>query len=48
MTEQLFEDALEAIVKGDAEKATEVAKRGLDEGIDPLELMEKGFVHGIN
>lgn len=48
MTETLFEDALEAIVKGDAEKATEVAKRGLDEGIDPLELMEKGFVPGIN
>ncbi len=48
MTEKLFEDALEAIVKGDAEKATEVAKRGLDEGIDPLELMEKGFVPGIN
>jgi trimethylamine corrinoid protein len=48
MTEKLFEDALEAIVKGDAEKATEVAKRGLDEGIDPLELMGKGFVPGIN
>lgn len=48
MTEKLFEDALEAILKGDAEKATQVAKQGIDEGLDPLELMEKGFVPGIN
>ncbi|HEA69189.1 MAG TPA: dimethylamine corrinoid protein 3, partial [Desulfobacterales bacterium] len=48
MTEKLFEDALEAILKGDAEKAAQVAKQGIDEGLDPLELMEKGFVPGIN
>jgi len=48
MVEKLFEEALEAILKGDAEKAAEVAKRGLDKGIDPLELMDKGFVPGIN
>ncbi len=48
MTEKIFEDALEAILKGDAEKATQVAKQGIDEGLDPLELMDKGFVPGIN
>lgn len=48
MTEKIFEDALEAILKGDAEKAVQVAKQGIDEGLDPLELMEKGFVPGIN
>lgn len=48
MTEKLFEDALEAILKGDAEKVAQVAKQGIDEGLDPLELMEKGFVPGIN
>ena len=48
MVEKLFEEALEAILKGDTEKAAAVAKRGLDKGIDPLELMDKGFVPGIN
>ena len=48
MTEKIFEEASEAIVKGKAEKAVELAKRGIDEGIDPLVLMEKGFIPGIN
>ena len=48
MAENLFEEASEIILKGDAEKAVEIAKRGLDEGIDPLEFMEKGFIPGIN
>jgi trimethylamine corrinoid protein len=48
MTEKIFAEAIEAIVSGDVEKATEVAKRGLAEGIDPLELMTSGFIPGIN
>ena len=48
MSEKLFEEAAEAILKGEADKAVDLAKRGIDEGIDPLELMEKGFVPGIN
>jgi trimethylamine corrinoid protein len=48
MTEKIFAEAIEAIVSGDVEKATEVAKRGLSEGIDPLELMTSGFIPGIN
>ena len=48
MAEKLFEEASEAILKGDAEKAAQVAKQGIDEGLDPLELMDKGFVPGIN
>ena len=39
---------MEAIIKGDAQKAADTARQGLDEGIDPLELMDKGFVPGIN
>ena len=30
MSEKIFKEAIEAILKGDAEKATDVAKRGLD------------------
>jgi len=48
MSGKTFEEAMEAILNGDAEKAAEVAKRGLDEGVDPLEFMDQGFVPGIN
>lgn len=39
---------MDAIIKGDAQKAADTARQGLDEGIEPLELMDKGFVPGIN
>jgi trimethylamine corrinoid protein len=48
MSPGIFERAIEAIVKGDVQEAVEVAKKGLGEGIDPLELMNKGFIPGIN
>ena len=48
MTEQIFKEAAEAIVKGKADRAVELAKRGIGEGVDPLVLMEKGFIPGIN
>ncbi len=48
MADNIFEQAIEAILKGDADKATEIAKRGLNEGTDPLDLMDKGFIPGIN
>ncbi len=48
MTEKIFKEATEAILNGKADRAVEVAKRGIDEGIDPLVLMEQGFIPGIN
>ena len=48
MTQKIFEEAIKAIIDGDIEKATELAKRGLEEGIDPLDLMTNGFIPGIN
>ena len=48
MTQEIFEEAIKAIIDGDIKKATEIAKRGLKEGIDPLQLMTDGFVPGIN
>ncbi|GAG38138.1 unnamed protein product [marine sediment metagenome] len=48
MTSEIYEAAMEAIVKGDAALAAEMAKKGLSEGIDPLELLNKGFIPGIN
>jgi trimethylamine corrinoid protein len=46
--EQVFEEAKNAIVKGDRKKAEEIAKKALSEGIDPFELLSKGFIAGIN
>jgi len=48
MTQEIFTAAIEAILQGNAEKAAEAARRGLDENIDPLELMANGFIPGIN
>ena len=48
MTSKIYETAIEAIVAGDAALATETAKKGLGEGIDPLELLNQGFIPGIN
>ena len=48
MTQKIFEEAIKAIVDGDLDRATEIARRGLAEGIEPLELMTNGFIPGIN
>jgi trimethylamine corrinoid protein len=48
MTNEIYETAIDAIVKGDAALAVEMAKKGLSEGIDPLELINQGFIPGIN
>jgi len=48
MSEKTLAEAAKAITNGDAAKAAELAKRGLDEGIDPLKLLDQGFVPGIN
>lgn len=48
MSDEIFAAAIEAIEKGDAEKAAEIVRLGLDRGIDGMELLNKGFVPGIN
>lgn len=45
--EKLFEKAKESVVDGDKELAIQLAQEGLDAGIDPAELIDKGFVPGI-
>jgi trimethylamine corrinoid protein len=45
---EILEGAQKAILESDANRATELAQRGLAEGIDPIELMNEGFVLGIN
>ena len=45
--EELFREAEQAILNHDRDKAEEVAKRGLSEGLDPVEFIIKGFRKGI-
>jgi trimethylamine corrinoid protein len=48
MAEGIFETAIETIVTGNETAALEVARKGLAEGLDPLDLINKGFIPGIN
>jgi trimethylamine corrinoid protein len=48
MSAEIFSAAGDAILKGDAAAAEEAAKRGLGEGIDPVTLINEGFIPGIN
>ena len=48
MTSEIYKTAIDAIVNGDAALAVEMAKKGLSEGIEPLELINQGFIPGIN
>lgn len=44
---QLLEEAKNSIVGCDKDKATEIARRVISEGHDPMELMNEGFILGI-
>ncbi|MFC2063150.1 corrinoid protein [Chloroflexota bacterium] len=46
--EQLLKDAKKAIINSDKSKAEEVARAALDSGLDPLIIIDQGFVPGIN
>lgn len=48
MAEELFAQAIEAIETGDADRAAEIARKGLDQGIAGMDLMNKGFIPAIN
>jgi trimethylamine corrinoid protein len=46
--EDLFAAMGRAIIDGEAETAAELARRGLDDGVAPLEAIDRGFVPGID
>ena len=47
-TEDLFKEMAQSITDGEAEKAAELAKQSIAQGIDPLDAINKGFVAGVN
>ena len=46
--EDLFKEMAQSITDGEAEKAAELAKQSVSQGIDPLDAINKGFVAGVN
>ncbi len=46
--EDLFKEMAQSITDGEAEKAAELAKQSVAQGIDPLDAINKGFVQGVN
>jgi len=44
---EYLESCRQAIIDGDTGKSAELAKQALDEGMDVLEVIDKGFVAGI-
>jgi trimethylamine corrinoid protein len=45
--EAILNEAKDAILKSDSKKAVEIAKRALEEGLDPVEVLSDGFSAGI-
>ena len=47
-TDELISEAIQSIVDYDAAAAEDVAKRAIDAGMDPAEIVNSGFVVGIS
>ena len=48
MSEELFEQMRQSIIDGDSDRAAELASQAIQQGIDPLDAITKGFVLGVN
>lgn len=48
MTEELFQKMAQSILDGDSDAAVALAKKAIEDGVDPLEAVSKGFVVGVN
>ena len=48
MSEELFKQMAQTIIDGEEDLAADLAKKALDEGIDPLASITDGFMPGVN
>jgi len=46
--DKLLEEMRTAVIEGEVEEGEALARRALEEGLDPLECIDNGFVAGIN
>jgi len=47
MSEELYEQMKQSVIDGEVEDAERLAQEGLDAGIKPGDILDKGFVKGI-
>jgi corrinoid protein of di/trimethylamine methyltransferase len=48
MSDELFKEMAQAVIDGEAEDAEALAQQALDEGVDPLQAINKGFTAGMD
>lgn len=48
MSEELFKQMAQAVIEGDDEKAASLAQQALDQGVAPLDAINKGFTPGMD
>lgn len=48
MSDELFQSMAQSIIDGDPDLAAELARKAIEQGIDPLEAINKGFVPGVD
>jgi corrinoid protein of di/trimethylamine methyltransferase len=48
MNEQFFEAMAQSIIEGEMEDAVALAKQSIEQDIDPLDAINKGFIVGVN
>jgi trimethylamine corrinoid protein len=48
MSEELFQAMAQSVIDGEDEDAANLARQVIDQGLDPLEAINKGFVTGLD
>jgi trimethylamine corrinoid protein len=48
MSEELFQAMAQSVIDGEDEDAANLARQVIDQGLDPLEAINKGFVAGLD
>lgn len=48
MSGELYKQMAQAVIDGDDEEATALAQQALDQGVDPLEAINKGYTAGMD
>ncbi len=48
MSEELFKAMAQSVIDGDPDLAAELAQKAIEQGIDPLDAINKGFVPGVD
>lgn len=48
MSQALFEEMAASIIDGEKEDAAQLAQKAIDEGIEPVEAINQGFVKGLD